>query len=541
MEKDYDYALILGSFMMAFLTSFLAIAYASFIIWHKRYNSKIWTSGAAFNMGMGIWTMHFIGMLAMHIETPIAFDIFKTILSAFIAVTGAYLTFIVLLKPQQKNPKHHQLLAAFILGSSVLSMHYLGMDAMQMFPPIQYNAMLVIASMIIAYGASYIGLEIFIRSAAREQHNVFILNNLIASIIIGFAIAAMHYTGMAAANFVAGSYCTVQQGIDTGPLAAYVVGIVTLILVTSFMFIIYEQGKDTKRAQKALEEMNANLTYLVDERTKNVEQAMEELKSTQNQLVEQEKMASLGGLVAGVAHEVNTPLGVGLTSSSLLKENVQQLKNQVESKTLTQKDLTEFLDNAIETSTILEDNLHKAAELIASFKQLAVDQSSHQIYTFNISDSIKSALDSLNHKLKHQNIQTELICDDEITTYNNSGAFSQVVTNMIMNASIHAFDDTVAHPKLTVRVEDTGKDDLIISFNDNGVGMPDTVLKQIFEPFFTTKRGSGGSGLGMHVVYNLANKHLNGGITVESEPGKGSTFILTIPKQNSDPDAALFT
>ncbi len=540
MEKDYDYALILGSFIIAFLTSFLAIAYASFIIWHKRYNSKLWTYGAAFNMGMGIWTMHFIGMLALHLDTPVSFEIYETILSAVVAITGSYLAFRLLLKTKYHHSTQRKLFAAFVLGSSVAGMHYMGMDAMQMFPPIQYNTLLVIASLVIAYSASYVGLEVFIRSAAREKHNVFILNNLFASIILGTAIAAMHYTGMAAAIFDAGSYCTVKQGIEVGPLAAYVVAVVTLILVTSFMFIIYEQGQDTRRAHQELEEINANLESLVKKRTEGIQQALEDLKNTQELLIENEKMASLGSLVAGVAHEVNTPLGIGLTSSTLLREKVVHLNNLFETQKLSQTALTDFLKQSQETCEILENNLHKAADLITSFKQLAVDQSSNQVYTFNLKESIRASLDSLNHKLKQQDVVTDLDCPKDYSTYNNAGAFSQVITNMIMNASVHAFDETIKNPKISINVIESGKGTYIINFTDNGIGMPQEVLDKIFEPFFTTKRGQGGSGLGMNLVYNLVNKHLEGIIKVKSEVGKGSTFILTIPKQNDEPDPTLY-
>ncbi len=531
MEKDYDYALILGSFIIAFLTSFLAIAYASFIIWHKRYNSKLWTYGAAFNMGMGIWTMHFIGMLALHLDTPIAFEIFETILSAGIAVLGSYLAFRILLKTKYHNSKQRKLLAAFILGSSVAGMHYMGMDAMQMFPPIQYNTLLVIASLVIAYSASYVGLEVFIRSAARERHNVFIFNNLLASIILGTAIAAMHYTGMAAAIFDAGSYCTVKQGIEVGPLAAYVVSVVTLILVTSFMFIIYEQGQDTKRAQLELEETNANLESLVKKRTEGIQQALEDLKNAQELLVENEKMASLGSLVAGVAHEVNTPLGVGLTSSTLLKEKIMHLTGLFETNKITQTALTDFLQQSQETCSILEDNLHKAADLIASFKQLSVDQTSDQTFTFNIYDTLNSNLTSLNHVLKKQQIQSILSCDKQLTTNSNAGSLSQIATNLIMNASIHAFDDNTPNPTIEIKVIELSNNGLEIQFIDNGKGMDKEVIEKVFEPFFTTKRGEGGSGLGLHLVYNLVTQKLKGTITVQSELGKGTTFIIKIPTQ----------
>lgn len=531
MEKEYDIALILGSLLIAFLTSFLAIAYASFIIWHKRYTSKLWTYGAAFNMGMGIWTMHFIGMLALHLDTPISFEIFETIVSALAAVIGSYLAFRILLNTEANNANQRKLLSAFILGSSIGIMHYTGMDAMNMFPPIQYDILLVIISMVIAYGASYIGLGVFIKSAAREKHNVFILNNLLASIVLGLAISAMHYTGMAAANFDPASYCTVQQGIDTGPLSASVIGVVIMILITSFMFIIYEQGQDTKRAQFELEKINANLESLVEERTQEIQKTLEDLTSAQNQLVESEKLASLGSLVAGVSHEVNTPLGVGLTSSTLLKEKVQYLNTLFDNQKLSQSALTDFLKDARETCDILEDNLHKAAELISNFKQLAVNQSSDQTFTFNVYETLHASLVSLHHMLKKTRIKDELNCDENIKITSNAGELSQIATNLIVNASIHAFDENSIEPKIEVNVSQPVENELEIKFSDNGKGMSEDVIKKAFDPFFTTKRGQGGSGLGLHLVYNLVTHKLKGRISIQSEIGKGTTFVINIPTQ----------
>jgi len=529
MEKEYDTALIFGSLIIAFLTSFLAIAYASFIIWHKRYKSKRWTYGAAFNMGMGIWTMHFIGMLALHLDTPISFEIFETILSAAAAVLGSYFAFRILLNTNAINTTKRKIASAFILGSSISIMHYTGMEAMNMFPPIQYDTPLVIISMVIAYAASYIGLGIFMHSASREKHNVFIWNNLLSSIVLGLAIAAMHYTGMAAATFDPNSYCTVQKGIDTGPLAAYVVSIVIMILITSFMFIIYEQGQDTKRARQELEKINSNLESIVEERTQEIKKTLEDLTNAQNQLVESEKLASLGSLVAGVAHEVNTPLGVGLTSSTLLKEKVQHLNTLFDTQKLSQTALTDFLKDAQETCTILENNLHKAADLITNFKQLAVNQTSDQSFTFNVHDTLQASLVSLHHILKKQNISDTLDCEAHIKINNNAGEFSQIATNLILNASIHAFDESTVNPKIEFKVKELPNNELELRFSDNGKGMSEDIMKKAFEPFFTTKRGQGGSGLGLHLVYNLVTHKLKGSIAIESELGHGTTFIIVFP------------
>jgi signal transduction histidine kinase len=308
------------------------------------------------------------------------------------------------------------------------------------------------------------------------------------------------------------------------------------VLLGSFLaykviFKIIRTEKQLSVSHAELEQTNQNLEFLVKERTNEIEQTLENLKSTQDMLVENEKMASLGGLVAGIAHEVNTPLGVGLTSSSLLREKVEHLQSLFDNQALTQSALAEFLHQAHEATVIVEENLYRANDLIASFKQLAVDQTCDQTFTFNIYDTLHSSLISLNHVLKKQNIQSILSCNEQLTLNSNAGSVSQVVTNLIMNASIHAFDDYTPNPTIEIKVTERSDNRLEIQFIDNGKGMAKEVLDKAFEPFFTTKRGQGGSGLGLHLVYNLVTRKLKGTISVQSELGKGTVFLVAIPTQ----------
>ncbi|QCU89305.1 HAMP domain-containing histidine kinase [Thiomicrorhabdus sediminis] len=252
------------------------------------------------------------------------------------------------------------------------------------------------------------------------------------------------------------------------------------------------------------------------------------LEKAQTQLIESEKLASLGGLVAGIAHEVNTPLGIGLTSSSLLREKVDHLKNQVDNKQLTQTGLNSFIDEANQTCQILENNLFKAADLITNFKQLAVDQSSDQSYTFNVYDSLQATKVSLNHILKKQGIHTHIECSHSLKMFGNSGILSQIITNLLTNSASHAFENDSEDKQIHIRAESVYKK-LIVEYTDNGIGMPEDVVKKIYEPFFTTKRGKGGSGLGMNLVYNLVVQKLKGQIDIKTAPNEGTTFTIEIP------------
>ncbi len=327
-------------------------------------------------------------------------------------------------------------------------------------------------------------------------------------------------------NEIEQQYAKSVQLILAWSIFAFVLG---SILAYTVILKISRTEKQLSLSHAELEQTNQNLESLVKARTSEIEQTLENLKNTQDMLIENEKMASLGALVAGIAHEVNTPLGVGLTGSSFLREKVEQLQELFDDQALTQNALKEFLQQADETSAIVEENLHRADDLIASFKQLAVDQTSDQTFTFNVYDSLHSSLTSLNHVLQKQKIQSILSCDEQLTTNNNAGSVSQVATNLIMNASIHAFDDNTPNPTIEIKVIELPNNGLEIQFIDNGKGMAEEVIEKVFEPFFTTKRGQGGSGLGLHLVYNLVTRKLKGTITVQSELGKGTTFIVKIP------------
>ncbi len=204
--------------------------------------------GAAINMGLGIWAMHFVGMLALHIDAPVAFEPIRTLISALIAVFAAYFSFWTLLSADFKSEFHKKFFGSFILGSGVLTMHYLGVGAMRMFPSIQYDSLLFITSVLIAYVASFIGLSLFLKSARHSKRHLFSVSNLISAVVIGGAVAGVHYTGIVAANFDTNSYCTVLDvGIRFGSLAILVMGAIIAMLLFSFVLMIYEQSLDSKR------------------------------------------------------------------------------------------------------------------------------------------------------------------------------------------------------------------------------------------------------------------------------------------------------
>lgn len=288
---------------------------------------------------------------------------------------------------------------------------------------------------------------------------------------------------------------------------------------------------DEYREKKELEiiQLNADLEDKVYERTKELKRSLDDLKVTQQQLVEQEKMASLGELVAGVAHEINTPIGVGITAVSHLDHTVQRLQETFIAGTLTKQQFTDLLNAVNESSDILTANLKRAADLVKAFKAVAVDQASAEARLFNLKNYISDVLTSLRPKLKRVKHTVQLDVDSAIDLYCDPGIISQIVTNLIVNSLNHAYSDS---DQGLIRICAKEQDQSIrMTYSDDGEGIEPEILPRLFDPFVTTKRGQGGSGLGTHIIYNLVTQGLGGTIQCTSQPGEGAQFDIVIPKQ----------
>ncbi|MGF1711173.1 ATP-binding protein [Vibrio kagoshimensis] len=283
-----------------------------------------------------------------------------------------------------------------------------------------------------------------------------------------------------------------------------------------------------KDAQFRLEDLNQNLEIKVAERTCDLERSMQCLEETQEQLVESEKLAALGGLVAGVAHEVNTPLGIAVTASSLIKESCNELNNAFTSQTLTSLQFEQIMQQMNQASVLLEDNLNRGAKLIRDFKQTAVDQVSESRSQFNVKQSLDALIASIHPETRKVPVTPCLDGDPSITMNSLPGVLTQVVSNLILNSVNHAFyEKQDAEITLNFHVEG---DFIIFIYRDNGCGVDRTLHQKIFEPFFTSKRGQGGSGLGLNLVFNLIHQKLAGQLSFESELGSGVTFTFSLPR-----------
>ncbi|WP_158084406.1 sensor histidine kinase [Marispirochaeta aestuarii] len=303
-------------------------------------------------------------------------------------------------------------------------------------------------------------------------------------------------------------------------------------MIGSEIVVSFYDVTEERRVQAELERLNAELEDRVRERTRELADALSTLELTHEGLIRSEKLAGLGALVAGVAHELNTPIGNALMVASTMRDMGPRF-NEFLAEGLKRSELDRFLQDLQESSEIMERNLLRAAEMIKSFKQVAVDQSSHQRRPFMLTEIANELRLTLSPLFKRSTVSLTLDVDPEIRMNSYPGPLSQVLMNLVNNALVHAFEDS---PEGEIRFSaHMGTDGYVkLAVVDNGCGIEPEVLPQIFDPFFTTKLGKGGSGLGLHIVYSLVTGILGGSIRVISEPGQGTSVNISLPVKAPD-------
>ncbi|WP_286234100.1 YfiR/HmsC family protein [Thalassotalea sediminis] len=261
--------------------------------------------------------------------------------------------------------------------------------------------------------------------------------------------------------------------------------------------------------------------------TRKLSLTLNNLKEMQNQLVQSEKLASLGKLTAGVAHEINTPLGIALTSTSSALESTRAIKEDFEENCLTKSQMKKFFEATEQAADLNMSSLNRVIELLNNFKQVAADQVVGEAREVNLVDYINEIMRTLSAEMKKHRVTYEVSGQEHIEVKTVPGALAQVFTNLVTNSLKHGFENKSSG---NISIDISVQTNLVnITYSDNGNGMAPEVLLNIFEPFYTTKRNSGGTGLGMNIVYNIIKQKLHGDITIESSPNKGATFNLTIP------------
>ena len=272
----------------------------------------------------------------------------------------------------------------------------------------------------------------------------------------------------------------------------------------------------------------ATLEKHVELRTRELSQAIDSLRCAQADLIQSEKLAALGKLVAGVAHELNTPVGNCVTTASALDHYAAELLVQVERGDLRRSSLLEFMDQLHAGVELLLRNLNKAADLVQVFKQVAVDRTSDRRRHFNLAEVVREVILVLSPMLKDKPYRIVSQIPEEIELDSYPGALGQVVVNLINNAVEHGFEGR-DHGEVVISAEAGAEHMVSLIATDDGKGIPTESLGQIFDPFFTTRLGHGGSGLGLHITHNLVTAVLGGKISVSSAPGMGARFILALP------------
>jgi PAS domain S-box-containing protein len=259
------------------------------------------------------------------------------------------------------------------------------------------------------------------------------------------------------------------------------------------------------------------------------EATLQHLRETQNSLIEAEKLAALGRLVAGVAHEVNNPVGISLTVASSLERKVAMFAEEVARGDLRRSSLNEFVETSRTAASQLVGNLNRAAELIQSFKQVAADRSYSDQRTFNLADLTDQVVMSLRPGIRKQNLKLHVECEPGLIMNSYPGPYGQVLTNLFLNSVAHAFPGGAAG-EVNIKVQASGANHVEVLYSDNGCGMAPDIRRRAFDPFFTTRRDEGGTGLGLHIVYSIVTTRLGGQIHLESEPAKGTRVQMILPR-----------
>lgn len=283
---------------------------------------------------------------------------------------------------------------------------------------------------------------------------------------------------------------------------------------------------DRREAQAMLEKEQEEQRILI-----------ERLELAMNQLVQAEKLASLGSLVAGVAHELNTPLGNTLTVATTLREVIADFSASLQAGGLKKSALLQFIDQCSDATSLMEKNCRRSSDLIGSFKQVAVDQTSMRRRSFDLRQVLEEVLVTLQPAFKHTQHQLQLTVPAGLLLDSYPGPIEQIIANLVSNSLQHAFD---GKEQGVIRVEaeqSSANGPIVLRYLDDGQGIPEAAAKRVFDPFFTTKLGSGGSGLGLYIAYTLTTAVLGGSIKLTSKPGQGVCFEIRLPRQAPLPAA----
>lgn len=296
--------------------------------------------------------------------------------------------------------------------------------------------------------------------------------------------------------------------------------------LNNMRLLVKNEFKLRRESERQLNEFNHHLERKVQVRTEELETSLQQLKDTQATLVQAEKMVALGQLVAGIAHEINTPLGIGVTANSVMLDGVKNVITELSEGKLTKAQLEQFLTDQEGTSVMLQRNLDRAVELIKNFKSVAVNQTSENLHHCNIEQLINEVLTTVKTMFKGKDYNIEVNVPSEFTLYTYPSAWTQILNNLLINSHLHGFEFSRTG-NISINIQMQGKR-FIMTFQDDGAGIREDIINNVFDPFVTTKRGHGGSGLGLNILFNLVFEKLNGKVEVENLT-QGCRFTFDCP------------
>ena len=532
---SYELNLVVLSVVIAICAAYTIVYLTERVAKTKGLTRLGWLLGGSCSLGVGVWSMHFVGMLAFHLSIPIHYNSLIVLLSILPAILASGLA--LWITSRKTLPVPNLLGASLLMGLGIVAMHYTGMAAMQLSAEAHYNSALVTLSMAVAVSLSLVALWLTHYLQARAE--VASWQKIGAAVLMGIAISSMHYTGMAAVWF--SSLETLPKNLaaaDTSWLASLVSAVTFAILGITLLI--------------------ASETKVID-RTSELTEALEQLKQSQSQLIQTEKMSGLGQLVAGIAHEVNNPI-------NFVHGNIRHMSGYTEDLlTLVEAYQTEYPNPSPELQEILDEieidflteDVHKLMksmrmgterirQLVLSLRNFSrLDQSNFK--PADIHEGLDNTLLILQHRLTAKPDAPDI---EVIKSYGQlplvegyPGQLNQVLMNLLANA-IDALDDAARQHNKENRPAQSGniwisthrKDEhwVQIAIADNGLGMPESVATSIFEPFFTTKPVGKGTGLGLSISYQIVTEKHNGKLWVDSTPGKGTKFMIELPIQQPD-------
>ncbi|MBW4649454.1 MAG: hypothetical protein KME06_12320 [Kastovskya adunca ATA6-11-RM4] len=557
MPHTYDLRLVGLSIIIAVFASYTAINLAERVTASEERSRDLWLMGGASAMGMGIWAMHFVGMLAFCLPIPIAYNLPIVLVSLLTAIVGSLIALFWVSRPTLNLL---QLISGSVfMGGAIASMHYTAMAAMQVRAIVEYHLLGVTLSILIAIGVSGVGLWLIFQ-LREEVSKLSNWRQFGGATIMGLAIPIMHYTAMAAVTFIPGDTPPPQSrySLDT-PLLATAIGVVTLLILAMVMLVVVVSQHIAHKNAKAAEAAIAQKQKL--------EQTLQHLQGTQAQLIQAEKMSALGQLIAEIAHEINNPITFVHGNLDYVDEYTQAILKLLH---LYQQQLTNpspeiaSVAEEIELDFIKQDlpkllssmqvGLKRIQQLVFSLKNFSrLDEA--KVKPVNIQEGIDSSLLILQHRFKPKGKFPGI---EVIKKYSElplvecyPEQLNQVFLNLIGNAidALETREEGRAEEENQLIIEtkllDSDREDpskpacVLISIADNGTGMTENVKRRLFEPFFTTKPAGKGTGLGLSISYQIIVERHGGELQCHSEPGKGTEFFIKIPlgQPESEPAA----